>query len=431
MNEQNRVSLHPITRWLVQTKPWIFNLYTGSIALLTYSCMYAFRKPFTAATYEGLSFLGTDLKIWFITAQVVGYALSKFFGIKVISEMKHGIRALLIIAIVGLAEVSLLFFGIVQGPLKIVFMFLNGVPLGMVWGIVFSYLEGRKTTEFLGAMLCISFIFSSGFVKSVGKWLLLSFNISEYWMPFFTGAIFILPLLGSLYLLDKVPEPSVQDKAQREKRVPMNREERWSLFKKFALPLVMLIITYMTLTAFRDFRDNFSAEMWQYLGYGDSPEIFTLTEIPIAIIVMIVMTTVMFVKNNKRALYFNHLIILAGLLSVGLSTVFFDLNLLSEVHWMILIGLGLYLGYVPFNSIFFDRFIAAFKAKANVGFLIYLADSFGYLASVFVLFYKNFGHAQMEWIDFFRFGAYLLCAVGLLLVLFSILFFRLRFKSIN
>ena len=50
-------------------------------------------------------------------------------------------------------------------------MFINGLPLGMVFGLVMAYLEGRRQTEMLAAVLCASFIVSSGFVKSVGKWL--------------------------------------------------------------------------------------------------------------------------------------------------------------------------------------------------------------------------------------------------------------------
>lgn len=81
-------------------------------------------------------------------------------------------------------------------------MFLNGLPLGMIWGIVFSYLEGRKTTEILGIILCTSFIVSSGVVKSAGMWIMQYWGVSEFWMPVVTGALFLLPLLV-LFLLEK------------------------------------------------------------------------------------------------------------------------------------------------------------------------------------------------------------------------------------
>ena len=55
-------------------------------AFCTYFCMYAFRKPFTVGTYEGLSLAGVDYKIVLVIAQVAGYTLSKFIGIRVVSE---------------------------------------------------------------------------------------------------------------------------------------------------------------------------------------------------------------------------------------------------------------------------------------------------------------------------------------------------------
>ena len=56
-------------------------------AFFTYMCFYPFRRAYTAATYEELSFLGVNFKILMITAQVLGFAVSKGLGIKYVSEM--------------------------------------------------------------------------------------------------------------------------------------------------------------------------------------------------------------------------------------------------------------------------------------------------------------------------------------------------------
>ena len=71
-------------------------------------------------------------------------------------------------------------------------MFLNGIPLGMVWGLVFSFLEGRKTSDLLGAGLSCSYIVASGAVKAVGLGFV-GIGVSEFWMPALTGGCF-LPL---------------------------------------------------------------------------------------------------------------------------------------------------------------------------------------------------------------------------------------------
>lgn len=106
--------------------------------------MYAFRKPFNAGVYEGLTFSEWDYKSVLIIAQVFGYMLSKFIGIKVISELKAGKRVVvMLLVLVGIAEAALLLFGTIPHPYNFLALFLNGLPLGMIWGIVFSFLERR------------------------------------------------------------------------------------------------------------------------------------------------------------------------------------------------------------------------------------------------------------------------------------------------
>ncbi|PNB52649.1 hypothetical protein C1X77_27345, partial [Pseudomonas sp. GW531-E2] len=80
--------------------------------------MYAFRKPFTAATFElvpGWHWV-LDYKIALIVAQVAGYALSKFIGIKVVSEIAPRHRAAAILALIGLSWLALVAFAIIPAP---------------------------------------------------------------------------------------------------------------------------------------------------------------------------------------------------------------------------------------------------------------------------------------------------------------------------
>lgn len=65
---------------------WAVSVWCAAAAFGTYLCVDGFRKPFTAATYadtEGPASWGgykTDL----VAAQVPGYTLPKFLGIKVV-----------------------------------------------------------------------------------------------------------------------------------------------------------------------------------------------------------------------------------------------------------------------------------------------------------------------------------------------------------
>ncbi|MBK5280240.1 MAG: hypothetical protein JJE09_15380, partial [Bacteroidia bacterium] len=97
--------------------------------------------------------------------------------------------------------------------------------------------------------------------------------------------------------------------------------------------------------------------------------------------------------------------------------------------WMILVGMGLYFGYIQFNSIFFDRLIATFKYVSTVGFLIYLADSFGYLGSVGVLLFKEFGNTQLSWLEFFMTSGYIMSIAGSFLITASLIYFIAKYKN--
>ncbi len=301
-----------------------FLLYSSIAAFGAYFCMYAFRKPFTVARFDHLQVLGVDYKIVLILLQVLGYATSKFIGIKVISELTPSNRKLYFLGLIIISEAALLLFAIVPAPYNVVFMFMNGLPLGMIWGIVFSYLEGRKTTEILGIILCTSFIVSSGVVKSIGMWVMQAWGVSEFWMPVVTGALFFPPLLLFIFLLEKIPVPTAEDIAEKTERVPMNRAERKRVFRQFALPFSFLILFYTLLTAFRDFRDNFARELWDSIGYTGDVSVYSKSEIIVSLIVLVIFGALYFIKNNIKALYTYHYILLLGIVTLAVSTFLFS-----------------------------------------------------------------------------------------------------------
>lgn len=413
-----------ITRKLESANGFVFTVYAAVTGFCLYTSIYAFRKTFTAATFEDLAYLGVSYKVWLITFQVVGYGLAKFVGIRVIAELEANARAKGILLMVIVATASWFFFAVVPAPYNLVFLFTNGFPLGMVWGMVFQYMEGRRMTEILGAALSVSFIFSGGLCRTVGGYLMRDWNVSEFWMPLVASAIFAIPFLVFLWLVEKIPPPSTLDEALRTRRRPMNRADRKDFLSTFLPGIVLFVLVYMLLTAFRDFRENFSSDVWIALGYGNSPEIFTKTETPVSLAVLVIMGSIMFIRNNKHALMVNHVIIMAGMVLIGTSTLMYEKEIIGAPLWMILIGTGLYMGYVPFNSIFFDRLIATFRYVGTVGFIMYVADAFGYVGSVGVLFFKEFTASEMSYTEVFISGGYALSVIGSLLILSSMWYFH-------
>lgn len=387
-----------------------------------YTCMYAFRKAFAAGTFSGLQYLHIDYKVWLVIAQVIGYTLSKFYGVKFISELKPGQRAKYILMLIGIAWTALLLFSIIPAPYNIICLFVNGFPLGLIWGLVFGYLEGRKSTEFMAAVLSISLIFASGFVKTVARMLMSSFHISEYSMPFITGALFVVPLLLFVFMLELMPPPTAEDIRLRTKRLPMDQAERKSFLQKFLPGIILTLIIYVLLTIMRDVRDSFEVEIWNSMGIKDNT-IYTKIDTIISVIVLIAMSLLILVKRNLKAFGLIHIMIISGCVLIGIGTVLFTFNLISPMVWMTLAGLGLYLGYVPYNAVFFERLLASFHYKGNVGFLIYVADSMGYLGSVSVLLVKELGQPSISWGMFFKDGVLAVAVVGGICATLSLLYF--------
>jgi len=416
---------------LARTNPIVFTLVAGLAGFCAYFSMYAFRKPFTAATFEAVPgwHFALDYKIALVIAQAVGYALSKLIGVKVIAEISPARRGVAMLALIGASWLALIAFALVPAPWNVAFLFLNGLPLGMIWGLVFGYMEGRRVSEVLGAILCASFILSSGVVKSVGAWLLHDLHVTAFWMPAAAGAVFFPLLFLSVWVLGELPPPNAEDEAERVRRAPMSAAERGAFLKAYAPGLFVLVLSYVLLTAFRDFRDNFAAEIWNALGYGKEAGIFTASEFPVAVISLVALGAVMVVRNNLRALMVIHGIVFAGFVLLGVATLAFQAHLLAPLPWMILAGAGLYMAYTPFNAMLFDRLIAFSGRIATAGFLIYVADASGYVGSVALLLVRNFGGFKLDWLQFFTVSAYATSAVGAVLTAVAALYFYSRARD--
>ena len=417
-----------LRRGLAGAGPVVFTVVAGLAGFCAYFSMYAFRKPFTAATFDivpGWHF-ALDYKIALVIAQAAGYALSKLIGVKVISEIGPARRGLMIVALIGAAWLALVAFALVPAPWNVAALFFDGLPLGMIWGLVFGYMEGRRVSEVLGAILCASFILSSGVVKSVGAWLMLAAHVTQFWMPAATGAVFFPLLLVSVWVLGQLPPPTPEDEAERVKRAPMSAAERRAFLRAYAPGIILLVAAYILLTAFRDFRDNFAAEIWTALGYGKEAGIFTASELPVAAISLVALAAVMVVRDNLRALMVIHGIVFAGFLLLGIATLAFQAHLLGPLPWMILAGAGLYMAYTPFNAMLFDRLVAFSGRVATAGFLIYVADASGYLGSVVLLLWRNFGGFKLDWLQFFTLAAYATSLAGAVLTAVAAVYFAGR-----
>lgn len=400
----------------------------GLAAFGCYTCMYAFRKAFAAGTFDNSSFFGIDYKVCLIIAQMLGYTFSKFYGIKFISQNGKSNRAKYILLLIGIAWLALFGFALIPAPYNIAMLLLNGFPLGMIWGLVFSYLEGRRTTEFMGALMSISLVFAAGFVKTIARQLMSVFSVSEFWMPFTTGLLFVLPLLAFVLCLELIPEPDEQDKINRTERIPMDGAQRKKFFFDFLPGILLTLIIYGLLTCMRDMRDNFEVEIWNGLGIKNNT-IYAKIDTIISVLVLSVMALLILVKDNLKAFSLVHYLIIIGCALIGLSTVGFNMGYLKPVMWMTLVGMGLYLAYIPYHAIFFERMIASLHYKSNVGFLIYISDSIGYLGSFSILMFHQFATERNSWTEFFNQCLIVVSVVTTICAVLSLFYFLRKVKQ--
>lgn len=324
---------------------WLFVLWAGGTALLSYSLVYALRKPFTAAEFEGLQVYGMDYKIAVSIIQLLGYVSAKSLGIKYISELRPEGRLKFIIGSAALSEISLIAFGMLPIPYNIVALYFNGLSLGCMWGVIFSFLEGRRTTDILASIMGVSMALSSGVAKSLGLYALNQLHVSEFWMPALIGANLLLTVQRDI------------------------KED-----------FIVCIIDVQTISS------------WAFAQI-DSIATFVL----LAVFALLATT-------------YNHLKVLCMLLilsTFGMGTLAFLGATEGNEHipttiWLFLQSLCLDIAYLSFQTIFFERFIACFKIKGNVGFFIITIDFVGYLGTLGLLLFKEFCASHIDWASFYN-----------------------------
>ena len=436
-----------LTRYLETAPTPLFVAYATGVSFSTYFCMYGFRKPFAAATFEGEAFFGSflELKSAIVISQILGYAISKYVGIRVCSELPSRYRAGALVILIATSLAALAVYGSLPGSWKVLAIFFNGLPLGMVWGLVVRYLEGRRSSELLLAGLSCSFIVSSGIVKDLGRAMMsgivadwwaavpvvgtfvsrLLGQVSEGWMPFVTGLHILPAFLVSVWLLDQVPSQTSADVAARTKREPMDGRRRAEFVSHYLTGIVLLVIAYFFLTAYRDFRDNYAVEILSDLGYAyeGNGTLITRAETIVAVAVMALLALLNTIRDNRIGLLAALGGMAAGTLLLAGSTLLLQAGTISGFWWMVLVGLGSYMAYIPYGSILFDRMMASTQTVGTAVFAIYLADAIGYTGSVGMLLYKDFAQSELSKLEFFIGATWWMAGLGTVCLISSALYF--------
>ena len=346
---------------------WLFVIWAGGTALVSYSLVYALRKPFTAAEFEGMQAFGMDYKIAVSIIQLIGYVCAKMLGIKFISELRPENRLRFIIGSAALSEASLLSFALMPVPANIFALFFNGLSLGCMWGVLFSFLEGRRTTDILASII---------------------------------GAVAFPLLCLTGWMMTRLPKPDAADVAARSERVTLNGRQRWQLFRRFMPVLLLLFTANLLLTVQRDIKEDFivciidvsTVPSWAF-AYLDG----------IATVVLLAMFAILSaVGSHLRVLCTLLGVSTAGMALLAFIGAYQTQLALPTTLWLFLQTLCIDIAYLSFQTIFFERFIACFKLHANVGFFIITIDFIGYLGTLGILLFKELGAPNIDWPLFYN-----------------------------
>lgn len=405
---------------------FLFILWAGGAALLSYSLVYALRKPFTAATFDGMDFFGMDYKVATTIMQIFGYLISKFFAIKIVSELKRESRLKFMIFSVALAELALVFFGLLPHPFNVFALFFNGLALGCMWGVIFSFIEGRKVTDILASLLGVSMAVSSGMAKSLGLFVVNTLGVTEFWMPALIGGLAFPLLIFMGWALNKLPQPTDEDRVLRSERVTLNGEQRRQLFKSYMPLLIMLFFANLFITILRDIKEDFLVNIIDVSTI--SSWLFAQVDGMVTLIILGIFAMMSLINSNYRVLLVLLAMVIGGSTTISYLAFNYDALQLPTLYWLFIQSLSLYMVYLSFQTLFFERFIACFKIKGNVGFFIATIDFIGYTGTVCVLLFKEFCSPDINWMEFYNQFSGWVGIIGVIAFIGSAVYLVQRYK---
>ena len=159
----------------------------------------------------------------------------------------------------------------------------------------------------------------------------------------------------------------------------MDRADRGAFFVRYAFGLTMIVGVYLLVTVLRGIRSDFATEIWEGLGRVARPEDFARSEALVMLGVLATCGATAILRDNRRAFFAAMAVATAGLGLVALAALGGGPGPDDPFAFMVISGLGLYLPYVAVHTTIFERLMAMTRDRGNIGYLMYVADAFGYI----------------------------------------------------
>lgn len=309
-------------------------------------------------------------------------------------------------------------------------VFVGVFPASWVYGGIVTYYEGRTSTDFILAVTVPAYLVSGGISRSVTQWVL-NQGVAERWTPLLINAAILAPMTFCFYMTDRAPKANAYDNRLRKERSAMTGEKRVAFVKDMWIPLSLLLVAYGVLTAVKQFRDLFSAELFRASNGGEEPPaiFFTLAD---AFGGLAAFGSYMFlntIKDSYRSLRSIIFLMAAMLVFSLITTALFSVGVITDgLVWQMTVGLGISAAYAVTLPIW-DRMVAISPLNdCTCTFIVFTADLFGYVVSIAMVFWKRFA-AEDESLDTVLSQFLFVLVVGSFLILVLIGFAALYFAS--
>ena len=374
-------------------------------ASLAYALSYFWRYPIfilpeTILHQRFATVGGTDLDLQaaFSLAFILGFGVAKPFAAVVVSSRLFFSRRIVALSFLLAASmlvecVGLPVFAGAPGA-QVACVFVSSFFSSWLYGAAATYLEGRRTTEVLLAVLSFFLIYAGNLSRGTAA-LVLQAGCPPLLMPLAIGAV-ACPISIALYVaVDRAPPPSAADVATRSKRTAMTGAQRAAFLRRWGVFVAPQCAAYALLTGIRSVRDLYSQQIFaESLGVAEAPPyVFLIADLPGAICGGAVLLLLSRVPSNERAVFFNLGAQAASAVLLLSSTILFALKGLPGLAWQLAAGTGIFVPYLVMQTPIFERLLAVAQSEGTLSFLIFLSDGIGYVVSITLLLYRDFAPA--------------------------------------
>ena len=364
------------------------------LALLYYSCIFLVKTSMFACSFANYpTLLGLSYKTCLALAQTFGYAMGKvpslMFSPKLLRSQLRGALVAVIVSAGSLITLSCA----TPPAASLLLITLACVCLAPTWSILQRFLEGRRDTEAIVAVVSFSYIGSSGLCKGIAVDLTNVHGLSDGEAVAACATVGVCVGVAAAIGVASQPPPSAADVAKRGRRKAMvsYRDELGQLIRGGFGPGIALIVgAYTLLGALRAYRDYFQVELFSAVDLRQSTSLFAKSEFTVSLLVLASSAGFGRFEDNSRALRWILRVAAPCALGIALMTTVHESGALGGLSWMIGVGACTFLGYVPLGTMAFDRLLGAARYESTSALLNLLMDASVLLGTASILIYKDF-----------------------------------------